>query len=378
MRASTDRILTTHVGSLQTQEYMDPENFKQKTTEQLRQAVKDVVQGQKDAGVDIIDEGELTKSGIWVTYIHERFDGFESVAADGKPSLLPMAQDMLDFPEYYKNRLPGGRAARHELACTGPITYKGQAQVQQSIDLLVEQLGDTPRGDAFLTSTAPLSLEPGRRNDYYKTAEEFVYAIADAIRVEYLAIVESGLLLQVDDAWLAALWDRIGHQMGLEAYQRFCAIRIEALNYALRGIPADKVRYHLCWGSWAGPHSRDIPMKDVIDLMLQVNAQAYLFEAANGRHEHEYTVWNDVKLADDKILVPGVISHCTPVVEHPELVALRLRRFADIVGRERVIAGTDCGLGVRTDQQVAWAKLRSMAEGARIASQDLWGRKAAA
>lgn len=378
MRASTDRILTTHVGSLQTQDYMDPENFKTKSIDDLRTLVKDVVQGQKEAGVDIIDEGEFTKSGIWVTYIHERFTGFENVPRGDGPSLLPPAQDMIEFADYYRPRMPGGRAAQHELACTGPITYKGQAQVQQSIDLLVEQLGDTPRSDAFLTSTAPLSLEPGRRNDYYKTAEEYVFAIAEAIREEYLAIAEAGLLLQVDDAWLAALWDRIGHRIGIEEYRRFCAIRIEALNHALRGIPAEQVRYHLCWGSWPGPHSRDIPLRDIVDLMLQVNAQAYLFEAANGRHEHEYTVWDEVKLPDDKILVPGVISHCTPVVEHPELVAMRLRRFAGIVGRERVIAGTDCGLGIRTDPKVAWAKLRSMAEGARIVSAELWGRRAAA
>jgi 5-methyltetrahydropteroyltriglutamate--homocysteine methyltransferase len=369
MRASTDRILTTHVGSLQTPEYADPDKFKEMTDSQLRTAVQRVVWEQKDARVDIIDEGELTKGGIWVTYVHERFGGFEPIGADGAP-VLPMAQDWIDFADYYKHaRRPRGA---QDLACTGPITYKGQRQLQRSIDLLASALGDTPRSDAFLTSTAPLSLEPGRRNDYYKTPEEFLYAIADAIRVEYRAIVEAGFLLQVDDAWLAALWDRIGHSMGLEKYRQFCAVRVEALNYALQGIPADRVRYHLCWGSWPGPHSRDIPLRDIVDLMLKVNAQAYLFEAANGRHEHEYVVWRDVKLPDDKILVPGVISHCTPVIEHPELIAERLLRFAGIVGRERVMAGTDCGLGVRTHPQVALAKLRSMAEGAEIASRKLW------
>jgi len=377
MRASTDRILTTHVGSLQTPEYMNPDSFKTKTDADLRDLVKKVVKEQKDNGVDIIDEGELTKGGIWVTYIHERFTGFEKVVQSDDRPLLPPARDMVEFEDYYKSRQPAG-GSRWELSCTGPVTYKGQADVQRSIDLLIAELGDTPRGDAFITSTAPGSLEPGRRNEYYKTDEEFLYALADAIKVEYKAIADSGLLLQVDDAWMAALWDRIGYQMGLEKYQRFCQIRIEALNHALKGIPAEQVRYHLCWGSWPGPHSQDIPMKDVVDLMLQVNAQAYLFEAANGRHEHEYTLWSEVKLPDDKILVPGVISHCTPVVEHPELVAQRIRRFADIVGRERVIAGTDCGLGVRTEHKVALAKLRSMAEGAEIASRALWGRKAAA
>ena len=374
MRASTDRILTTHVGSLQTPEYIDPDKFKAMTTEDLRQAVKEVVKGQKDARVDILDEGELTKGGIWVTYIHDRFGGFDPIPAGAAP-VLPQAQDWLDFPEYYKNRTTPRRG---DLACTGPVVYKGQAQLQRSIDLLVEALGDTPRSDAFLTSTAPLSLEPGRRNDFYKSPEEFLYAIADAIAVEYRAIVDAGLLLQVDDAWLAGLWERIGLNMGLDAYRRFCTIRVEALNHALKGIPAEKVRYHLCWGSWPGPHTRDIPMKDIVDLMLQVNAQGYLFEAANGRHEHEYTVWNEVKLPDDKILIPGVISHCTPVVEHPELIAQRLLRFAGIVGRERVMAGSDCGLGVRTDPRVAWAKLSSMADGAEIASRQLWGRRSAA
>jgi 5-methyltetrahydropteroyltriglutamate--homocysteine methyltransferase len=378
MRASTERILTTHVGSLQTPEYIDPDRFRKMTDDQLRTAVREVVRGQKDAGVDIINEGELTKGGIWVTYIHERFAGFQPIPAGGAP-VLPPAQDWIDFADYYKERTGGspGRAAG-DLACVGPVAYRGQALLQREIDLLVGALGDTPRSDAFLTSTAPLSLLQGRRNDYYKTEEEFLYAIADAIAVEYRMIIDAGLLLQVDDAWLAALWDRIGHRMGLEAYRRYCAPKVEALNHALKGIPADRVRYHLCWGSWPGPHVHDIPMADIVDLMLKVDAQAYLFEAANGRHEHEYALWRNVDLPDDRILVPGVISHCTPVVEHPQLVAERIRRFAGIVGRERVIAGTDCGLGIRTHPQVAWAKLRSMAEGAAIASQALWGGRSAA
>ena len=375
MRASTDRILTTHVGSLQTPEYIDPAHFAKMTDEQLRAAVQEVVQGQKAAGVDILNEGELTKGGIWVTYIHERFGGFEPISAGGEP-MLPPAQDWIDFADYYKDRMVGGAAGG--LACTGPVTYRGRALLQREIDLLVGALGDTPRGDAFLTSTAPLSLLQGRRNDYYRTEEEFIAALAEAIRVEYRMIIDAGLLLQVDDAWLAALWDRIGHKMGLEAYRRYCAPRVEALNYALEGIPAERVRYHLCWGSWPGPHSHDIPMANIVDLMLRVNAQAYLFEAANGRHEHEWVVWKDVDLPDDKILIPGVISHCTPVVEHPQLIADRLLRFAGVVGRERVMAGTDCGLGIRTHPQVAWAKLSSMAEGAAIASDVLWGRKSAA
>jgi 5-methyltetrahydropteroyltriglutamate--homocysteine methyltransferase len=376
MRASTDRILTTHVGSLQTPEYVDPEAFAKMSDEHLRAAVHECVAGQKKAGIDIIDEGELTKGGIWVTYVHQRFGGFEQVPVGAAP-VLPPARDFVQFESYYKDK-PRTRRADVEIACRGPVTYIGQALLQREIDMLVEALGDTPRNDAFLTSTAPLSLIPGRRNEYYRSEEEFIYAIAAAIRVEYQMIIDAGLLLQVDDAWLAALWDRIGHDMGIEAYRRYCIPRIEALNYALKGIPEDRVRYHLCWGSWPGPHASDLPLKDIADLMLQVKAQAYLFEAANGRHEHEYTLWKDIDLPQDKILVPGVISHCTPVVEHPNLVAQRLVRFADIVGRERVMAGTDCGLGVRTDPNVAWAKLKSMSEGAQIASQELWGRKSVA
>lgn len=376
MRVSSERILTTHVGSLQTPEYIDPDVFKKIADTDLRSAVEDVVRRQREAEIDIINEGELTKGGIWVTYIHERFGGFERVPAGSAPS-LPPPKDWLEFESYYKTlALPPG--AGQEFACTGPVTYKGQALLQREMALLAGALGDTPRGDAFLTSTAPLSLLPGRRNHYYKSEEEFIYAIAEAIRVEYNMIVGAGFLVQVDDAWLAALWDCIGHGIGLEAYRRYCAPRVEALNYALKGIPEDRVRYHVCWGSWPGPHANDIPMKHIVDLMLKVNAQAYLFEAANARHEHEYALWENVKLPEDKVLVPGVVSHCTPVVEHPELVAQRLTRFANIVGRERVIAGTDCGLGIRTNPQVQWAKLKAMAEGAAMASRELWAKRSVA
>src|SRR5262249_33932091 len=208
-----------------------------------------------------------------------------------------------------------------------------------------------------------------------KSQEEFVFALAEAMRLEYRAITDAGFMLQVDDAWLAALWDRVGVKMGLDAYKRYCAVRIEALNHALQGIPPEKVRYHLCWGSWHGPHAHDIPLKDIVDTMLKVNAQTYLFEAANARHEHEYVIWKSVKLPSDKILAPGVVSHATAIVEHPELVSERIQRFANIVGRERVMASTDCGLGLRCHPQIAWAKLRSLAQGAALASAALWSRR---
>jgi 5-methyltetrahydropteroyltriglutamate--homocysteine methyltransferase len=223
--------------------------------------------------------------------------------------------------------------------------------------------------EAFLTSTAPGSLEVYRRNEYYRSEEEFVYAIAEAMRVEYEAIVASGVTLQVDDAWLPALWDRIGLAMGLPAFLRYCSVRIEALNHALRNVPEERVRYHLCWGSWHGPHAYDLELRSMVDLLLKVKARAYLIEAANARHEHEYAVWDEVKLPEEKILIPGVVTHSTDVVEHPELVAQRIRRFAKRVGRERVIAGADCGFGGRSHPQIAWAKLRSLVEGADIASR---------
>ena len=225
----------------------------------------------------------------------------------------------------------------------------------------------------FLTSTAPGSLEVYRSNEYYSKDEDFVFALADALGEEYRAIAESGIILQIDDAWLPALWDRIGIDMGLEAFVRWCRVRIEALNHALRGIPEeDRVRYHLCWGSWHGPHAYDLELKHLVDVLLSVRAQAYLIEGANARHEHEYSVWQTVQLPEGKILIPGVITHSTDVVEHPELVSQRIQRFAAVLGKENVIAGADCGFGGRTHPQIAWAKLRSLVEGAKLATAALW------
>ena len=221
----------------------------------------------------------------------------------------------------------------------------------------------------FLTSTAPASLEVYYGNEFYKTDEEYLFAFAEALRAEYEAIASSGITLQIDDAWLPALWDRIGIPMGLEAFRKRCAVRVEALNHALRNIPEERIRYHLCWGSWHGPHAYDIELKYIVDIMLKVKAHAYLIEAANARHEHEYVVWDDVKLPDGKILIPGCVTHSTNVVEHPELVAQRILRFAKRVGRKNVIAGADCGFGGRSHPQIAWAKLKALVEGAKIASK---------
>jgi 5-methyltetrahydropteroyltriglutamate--homocysteine methyltransferase len=386
MRGSTDRILTTHVGALP----IPPGLWGKQGVEEarLRREVADVVRLQREAGVDIVNEGELTKGGNWVSFINQRLTGFVPVDNGATLALLMQSLDWKEFKDFYQAALAGGtlfestRSVAEQIreldwCCTSAITYVGQVSLQQEIDSLRAALGGTPPSDAFLTSTAPASLEPGRDNKFYRDTESFLFALADSMAVEYEAIAKAGFIVQVDDAWLAALWDRIGIPMGLEGYRRYCRLRIEALNHALRNVPQSQVRYHLCWGSWHGPHSQDIGMKDMIDLLLSINAQAYLFEAANARHEHEYTLWAQVKIPEEKILIPGVVSHATTVVEHPELVSMRIQRFAKIVGRERVIAGTDCGLGLRCHPQVAWAKLKALSEGAALASEALWSRKVA-
>jgi 5-methyltetrahydropteroyltriglutamate--homocysteine methyltransferase len=382
MRKSSDRILTTHVGSLPAPK--DLWSLEGVSDARLQSAVQDVVQQQRQRGIDIVNEGEVTKGGTWVVFVNERLTGFQPIESGSTFRLMGDSADWQEFGDFYRAATAGGTlfeqtreaapstTVRLDWECTAPITYRGQAALRREIDLLKGALGESPPSDAFLTSTAPASLEPGRHNRYYQSEEEFVFALADAMKVEYRAIADAGLLVQIDDAWLAALWDRIGLKMGLAAYQRYCMLRVEALNHALEGIPEEQVRYHLCWGSWHGPHAHDIPLADIVNVLLAVKAQTYLFEAANARHEHEYSVWKSVRLPDHKILAPGVVSHATALIEHPQLVAERIRRFADIVGRDRVVASTDCGLGLRCHPQIAWAKLRALAQGAELASRALW------
>jgi 5-methyltetrahydropteroyltriglutamate--homocysteine methyltransferase len=365
MKRSSERILTTHVGSLP----LLNDN-----------SVEAVVRQQRALGLDLINEGEYTKGGDWLSYVEARFGGFEPrPPAPGAVPLIAQGRDREAFADFYRYASEKGtlfytpgeqiKRLRPIWVCTGPISYQGQAALAREIEALKAHV---PVEDAFLTSTAPASLEVYRRNEYYKTEEEFVYAIAEAMRIEYEAIVASGVVLQIDDAWLVALWDRIGIPMGLPAFRKRSALRIEALNHALRNVPAERVRYHLCWGSWHGPHAYDIELKDVVDLMLRVKAEAYLIEGANVRHEHEYAVWDRVTLPPGKILIPGVVTHSTDVVEHPEVVAQRIARYTRRVGRENVIAGCDCGFGGRSHPQIAWAKLKSLAEGAALASARLY------
>jgi 5-methyltetrahydropteroyltriglutamate--homocysteine methyltransferase len=378
MRRSTEKVLTTHVGSLPYLIELEKSDRDYET--KLRKAVAAVIAKQREIGLDIINEGEYTKGGDWLSYIEDRFGGFEARPPKSGVHLLARGKDREEFAEFYQYATehgtlfyePGGliRRMRPSWVCTGPITYRGTAALEREIDVFRASLGGSTE-DAFITTTAPASLEPYRDNEFYKSEEEFLYALADAMRLEYETIVKAGFLLQVDDAWLPALWDRIGMAMGLDAFKKRCLIRVEALNHALAAIPEDRIRYHLCWGSWHGPHAYDIEMKDFVDVMLRVKAGAYSFEGANARHEHEYAVWESVKLPAGKIILPGVITHSTDVIEHPELVSQRIQRFAERVGKENVIASADCGFGGRSHPQIAWAKLRALVEGAELASRAL-------
>lgn len=373
MLRSTTRVLTTHVGSL-------PGRGEAGHEKPDIAAIRAIIAAQREAGVDIVNEGEFSKGGDWLSYVDGRLGGFETAPATGAP-LLMQGKDRETFADFYKYAAERGTlfyvtrekppVKRNYWVCTGPITYAGRAAMHHEIELFKAALSADDASDTFITTTAPASLEPYHANRYYRTTEEFLFALADAMRVEYEMIARAGFLVQVDDAWLAALWERIGIAMGLEAFRKYCMLRVEALNHALRNIPEDRIRYHLCWGSWHGPHAFDIPLRDIVDILLRVKAQGYLIEGANARHEHEYHVWEDVKLPDGKILVPGVVAHATDIIEHPELVSERIQRYAKIVGKENVIAGTDCGFGERTHPQIAWAKLRSLSEGAALATKAL-------
>jgi 5-methyltetrahydropteroyltriglutamate--homocysteine methyltransferase len=393
MKRSTNRILTTHVGSLIRREKLL--NFvrarqqgvavdEQAYDKCLKDCVAEVVQRQAQAGIDVVDDGEFGKSTSWSLYALDRLSGFEQRPI--KPGADPFARgaDRERFRDFYAelekpNERTWSRVTTHDVVCVAPIQYTGLGELQRDIENFKAALRDVKVEEAFLPVAAPSSAIPDRKNEYYRNDEELLVALAEALRTEYKTIADSGILLQIDDARAAVTYDRMVPPGNFEDYHRWLSRHVDVLNHALEGIPEDRIRYHVCWGSWPGPHTTDVPLKKIVDLILKVRAGTYLIEAANPRHEHEWRVWKDVKLPDGKILAPGVVSHGTNVVEHPELIAERIVRFAGVVGRENVIASTDCGFAQeqfnrRVHFSIMWAKLEALAEGARIASQELWAR----
>ncbi len=400
MAGSVDRILTTHVGSLvrppQLVELLhkieDQEEYDQAAYEAcLAQSIDEVVHKQVEAGIDIVSDGEFSKGRNWAFYIHDRLTGgVQTRVLNPEEAKDPMAsagggQDRAAFPEFYAeyDRASGlGKRLGSRFVVNRPLAYS-DVQVKRDIANLKSAAAKAKAHDAFLPVVAPASALPGAKNEQYPDEKTLFFTLADCLHQEYKAIVDAGLYVQIDDAFLPYMHEKMVPPMTEAQYREWAQMRIDALNHALKGIPPERSRYHICWGSWNGPHAFDVPMKDIVDLMLQVNVGAYQFEAANPRHEHEWVVWQSVKLPPGKVLIPGVISHATNIVEHPELVAQRIVRLAKIVGRENVMGGTDCGFAQspfaqRVHPTIMWAKLKSLAEGARIASRELWGRRSAA
>jgi 5-methyltetrahydropteroyltriglutamate--homocysteine methyltransferase len=377
-----DRILTTHAGRLDGPPELRALLYSARTdavdleraASLVPGAMLDLVRRQKDTGVDIVGDGELGKLGFGLGYYGKRLTGLSArKLAPGEPGWMSLdTGERMEFAEFYKEL--SWPAPTERVICSGPMSYIGHAEVARDIERFTAALagsGLTP-ADAFMCVLAPGWLEHFFYNEHYKTDEEYVFALADAIGHEYRAIVDAGFTLQIDDPALPDTYDMLIPTPAIDDYRWFARLRVDGLNHALRGIPADRVRYHICWGSWHGPHTHDLPLEHLVDLMLLVNAGAYSVEAANPRHEHEWKVWKTTKLPDDKVLIPGVVSHATNVVEHPQVVADRLIRYASVVGRDRVIAGTDCGLGMRLHPQIAWAKLNALVEGAARATSELW------
>ena len=381
MQHSTKRILTTHAGSLpRPPDLLDMLAAKEqgqpvdeaKRAARLPGAVKEIVQKQIELGIDIIDDGEYSKPSF-VTYVNERLGGFEIDTEHRHRGPWEGSREALSFPEFYAQGHVGSRQNR--MVCTGPITYKGHELLQRDIKNLKAAIGSA-KIEAFMPAISPSNIEEWQRNAYYKTNEEYIYAISEAMREEYKAIVDAGLLLQIDDPRLVSYY-LVKPDASIAECRKWANARVAALNHALRGIPPERIRHHTCYGINMGPRVHDMEVKHLIDLILTINAGAYSFEAANPRHEHEWKIWGNAKLPKDKVLIPGVISHSTVLVEHPELVAERIVKFASLVGRERVIAGSDCGFATfagskEVHPSIVWAKLQAMTEGARLASKELW------
>ena len=382
MKRSEHRILTTHVGSLIRPKALleaarNPDPAQRDAHErELRRAVTDVVARQAKAGIDVVNDGEFGKSG-WANYSLERLSGFEP-QPDTLYEAVWLGRDRHRFADFMAAEFPRGTVGTPGHACTGPIVYCGHASVRRDLENLRAAAAIAPTEDVFFTAVAPASVGYDAANKHYANERDYVFAIADAMRNEYREVHQAGIVLQVDDAVLANMYDHLVEQSP-QRYREWAELRIDALNHALEGIPEGRIRYHVCFGSWHVPHVADAQLEDIVDLILKVNAGAYSIEAANVRHEHEWYVWRKVKLPPGKILIPGVVTHHTTTVEHPRLVAERIKTFAKLVGRENVIAGTDCGFAQAQDiqrvhPQVMWAKLETLAEGARLASKDLWGR----
>ncbi len=393
MKRSTSRILTTHAGSLVrpprlldlVREQRDGAPADRQAYENcLKESVAEVVRQQAQAGIDVVSDGEFGKSTSWSLYALKRLSGFELRPVQANANPFARGADRERFREFYaelegRNERNWSNVTQQDAVCVAPIQYTGIDELRRDIDNFKAALNGVPVEEAFLPVAAPSSAIPDRKNEYYKSDEELLIALADALRTEYRTIVDAGFLVQIDDARAAVTYDRMVPPATFDDYYRWLARHVEVLNHALQGIPEDRIRYHVCWGSWPGPHTTDVPLRKIVDLILKVRAGAYLIEAGSPRHEHEWRVWEEVKQPEGKVLVPGVISHCTNVVEHPELVAERILRFAGLVGRENVIAGTDCGFAQeqfnrRVHPSIMWAKLEAMAEGARIASGRLWSR----
>jgi 5-methyltetrahydropteroyltriglutamate--homocysteine methyltransferase len=388
MQLSTDHILTTHVGSLPRPDdlfemmlaRMDGEPVDENSyAERVRQAVADVVKQQVAAGLDVVNDGEMGKPSF-ITYATQRLAGLEKREGT-RPSPFSNTRETRDFPDYYQSAVAEQVSARRRRAlmvCTSPIKYKGHEALKFDLEALRSALATAGATEAFVPAIAPSNIETTTPNEYYPTAEAYVFAIAEAMREEYRAIIDAGFLLQIDDPFLVTYYI-MRPELDIAACRKWAELRVEALNAAIAGLPADRIRFHTCYSINMGPRVHDMQLKDIIDVILKVRAGGYSFEAANPRHEHEWEEWRRARVPDDKVLIPGVITQSTVLVEHPELVAQRIARFAEVVGRDRVIAGADCGFASfagsnEVHPSIVWAKFAALVEGARIASRRLWGK----
>jgi 5-methyltetrahydropteroyltriglutamate--homocysteine methyltransferase len=387
MKRSTDRILTTHVGSLirpdALQDFLRAKQSGKPYDKAgydacLKSSVAEVVREQADIGVDVVSDGEFGKSISWSQYVLERLGGFERRPI--KPGANPFMRgvDREKFAAFYAELDARENVATTvEAVCTGPISYTGQAELARDIENFKAALNGVDVEEAFLPVAAPASVIPDRKNEYYKSEEDLIRAIGAAMHTEYKMIIDAGFILQLDDARAAVTYDRMVPPGSFADYRKWLGLQVDVLNEAIAGLPADRIRYHVCWGSWPGPHTTDVPLKDIVDLVLGMKVGAYVIEGANPRHEHEWRVWESAKLPEGRVLIPGVISHATNVVEHPELVAERIVRLAKLIGRENLLAGTDCGFAQgpfyrRVHPSIMWAKLDALVKGAELASAELW------